>query len=130
MYVTLEWSGIPPRPQTRDTKRNLDLAVRWLDEDGRPFDPAATYTVAINSYRATGGGGHVTKGTGLKPEQLDAITLSSTVKDLRYYLMKWIEQQKVVTPKALGNWKVVPTEWWEKAKAVDYGLLYEGKRLP
>ncbi len=97
--------------------------------DGRPFDLNAPYTVAINSYRATGGGGHITRGTGLKPEDLDALTLSSTVKDLRYYLMKWIEGQGTVTPRALGNWKVVPQEWWEKARATDYAILYEGKRV-
>lgn len=39
-YVTLEWSGIPPRAESLDTKRNLDLAVRWIDEDGKPIDPS------------------------------------------------------------------------------------------
>ncbi|MBN2875535.1 MAG: bifunctional metallophosphatase/5'-nucleotidase, partial [Spirochaetales bacterium] len=33
--------------------------------DGTPFDLAKTYSVAINSYRGSGGGGHLTKGVGL-----------------------------------------------------------------
>jgi len=93
--------------------------------DGTPFDLTKQYKVAINSYRATGGGGHLLKGAGIPKEDLTKRMLSSTVKDLRYFLMKWIEQQKVVTPEALGNWKVVPADWWEKAKERDYKLLYE-----
>ncbi len=42
--------------------------------------------------------------------------------------MKWIEKQGTVTPKAMGNWSVVPKDWWQKAKALDYKVLYEGKR--
>ncbi len=29
-------------------------------ENGKPFDPAKTYLVALNSYRGSGGGGHLT----------------------------------------------------------------------
>lgn len=54
--------------------------------------------------------------------------VSSTIKDLRYYLMKWIEKQGTVAPKAMGNWTVVPSDWWQQAKTLDYQVLYEGKR--
>jgi 2',3'-cyclic-nucleotide 2'-phosphodiesterase/3'-nucleotidase len=50
---------------------------------------------------------------------------SSTIKDLRFFLMKWIEQAQVVDPEPLGNWNVVPADWWEQAKEVDYATLYE-----
>jgi 2',3'-cyclic-nucleotide 2'-phosphodiesterase/3'-nucleotidase len=93
--------------------------------DGTPFDMQKQYKVALNSYRGTGGGGHLTKGAGIPNKELTNRMLSSTIKDLRYFLMKWIEQQQVVTPEALGNWNVVPAEWWEKAKATDYKFLYE-----
>ncbi|MCP4398496.1 MAG: bifunctional metallophosphatase/5'-nucleotidase [bacterium] len=95
--------------------------------DGTPFDVEASYKVAINSYRGNGGGGHLTKGAGIPKEELTSRMLSSTVQDLRYFLMKWIEKQQVVTPEALGNWQVIPTEWWEQAKERDYVLLYESE---
>lgn len=97
--------------------------------DGRPFVASDTYLVAINSYRASGGGGHITRGAGLSEEDIEAAMVSSTIKDLRYYLMKWIEEEGTVTPEAIGNWSVVPVEWWEAAKQTDYKILYEGLRV-
>ena len=97
--------------------------------DGRAFEPGTTYLVAINSYRASGGGGHITRGAGIAEEDLESIMVSSTIKDLRYYLMKWIEEQGTVTPSSLGNWSVVPDDWWKAAKEIDYRILYEGLRV-
>lgn len=91
---------------------------------GRPFDPQATYKVAINSYRGAGGGDHLTTGAGIPREQLTGRIVSSTQKDLRYFLMKWIEKTEVITPKAFGNWTVVPEKWWQVAKERDYKLLF------
>ncbi len=95
--------------------------------DGRAFDMNATYLVAINSYRGNGGGGHLTKGVGLSKDEIKARLKSSTIKDLRYYLMKWIEEQGTVTPKALGNWSIVPADWVKGAVQRDYKLLYPAK---
>jgi len=92
--------------------------------NGSPFDLQKKYKAAINSYRGTGGGGHLTTGAGIPPKELQKRVLHSTEKDLRYFMMKWIEKKKTITPKALGNWKVIPIDWWEKAKAKDYDLLY------
>jgi len=51
---------------------------------------------------------------------------SATIKDLRYYIMKWIEKQTaVLEPVPIGNWKVIPTDWATKAKAADMPLLYK-----
>lgn len=97
--------------------------------DGRPFDMNETYIVAINSYRGNGGGGHLTKGAGLPADQLEEYVKSSTVKDLRYLLMKWIEERGTVDPQADNNWKVIPESWAEQAQETDYGLLFEGKRV-
>lgn len=92
--------------------------------DGSAFDPNKTYRVAINSYRGSGGGGHLTKGVGLTKEEIAKRTTSSTIKDLRYYLMKWIEQHEVVSPERLENWKIVPEAWAQEAAQKDYTLLY------
>jgi 2',3'-cyclic-nucleotide 2'-phosphodiesterase/3'-nucleotidase len=103
------------------------LTIRGFS-DGRPFDLDETYMVAINSYRGNGGGGHLTRGAGIDAEQLSMRINSSTVKDLRYYLLKTIENSGSVTPKADGNWSVVPEAWWENARERDYASLFEGKK--
>jgi 2',3'-cyclic-nucleotide 2'-phosphodiesterase/3'-nucleotidase len=92
--------------------------------DGKSFDFNKKYTVAVNSYRGNGGGGLLTEGAKILHDQLAGRVIHSTQKDLRYYLMKWIEEKKTVTPEILNNWKVIPTEWWEKAKEKDYKLLF------
>jgi len=92
---------------------------------GQPFEPDKTYKVAINSYRGNGGGGHLTVGAGIAKEALADRIVTATERDLRYFLMKWIERERVVTPRALGNWQVVPADWWQAGKARDFQLLYE-----
>jgi 2',3'-cyclic-nucleotide 2'-phosphodiesterase/3'-nucleotidase len=93
--------------------------------NGSPFDMNKKYKVAINSYRGAGGGGHLQKGAGIPKAEISNRMLSSTTKNLRYYLTKWIEEKKTVNPEPLNNWKVVPAEWWQQAKTRDYKLLYE-----
>ncbi|MDP4190128.1 MAG: bifunctional UDP-sugar hydrolase/5'-nucleotidase [Bacteroidota bacterium] len=95
--------------------------------DGTPFKLKKTYNVAVNSYRGNGGGGHLTEGAKIPKDKLSLRIVNSTEKDLRYFLMKWIENKKIVTPKAFGNWKVIPEQWWENAKKRDYKLLYESR---
>lgn len=97
--------------------------------DGRPFETDALYSVALNSYRGNGGGGHLTLGAGIPVELLPDRIVRSSDNDLRYYLMKWIEKQQVVTPKALGNWKIVPENYYNKGRKRDYHLLFESGRI-
>ena len=92
--------------------------------DGRNFDLSSTYKAAVNSYRGNGGGGHLTRGAGIPQEQLASRVLDSTEKDLRYYMMKWIEKQGTVSPNILNNWKVVPEDWWQRGKEKDYKILF------
>jgi 2',3'-cyclic-nucleotide 2'-phosphodiesterase/3'-nucleotidase len=92
--------------------------------DGRSFSMADTYLVAINSYRGTGGGGHLTKGAGLTKAEIDGRLMSSTIKDLRYYLMKWIEDEGTVEPAPIGNWSLKPVEWTDAAAKRDFALIY------
>ncbi|MCL6493960.1 MAG: bifunctional metallophosphatase/5'-nucleotidase [Ignavibacterium sp.] len=93
--------------------------------DGRKFEPDSKYKVALNSYRGNGGGGHLTRGAKISKEELSKRIISSTEKDLRYYMMKWIEEKKSVEPKLLGNWKVVPENFWLSGKQKDYKLLFK-----
>lgn len=98
--------------------------------DGRVFNPEETYTVAINSYRGSGGGGHLQKGAGIDANVIRTMQLvnGATTKDLRYFLLKWFEGQKdIVTVAPIGNWAVEPTDQAAIGIANDYPLLYPKK---
>lgn len=91
---------------------------------GRSFDRKAIYKVAVNSYRGSGGGGHLTRGAGLTPEEIQNRLLTSTEKDLRYYILQYIEAKKVITPKTYNNWKIIPADWVQTASKREYVLLF------
>ena len=92
--------------------------------DGTPFDYDKVYKVALNSYRGNGGGDLLTKGAGIPKEDLAKRIVFSTDKDLRYYLMKHIEQVKVLNPVVLNQWKFIPEEWVKDASKRDFQLLF------
>jgi len=93
--------------------------------NGSSFKLNENYKVAINSYRGNGGGGHLTKGAGIPKEDLSTRVITSTDKDLRFYMMKWIEKKKKITPKIIGNWKVLPDNYWKTGEENDYNILYK-----
>jgi 2',3'-cyclic-nucleotide 2'-phosphodiesterase/3'-nucleotidase len=97
--------------------------------DGSEFDLNKKYVVAIHSYRGSGGGGHLTKGAGIPKEKLADRILTSTDKDLRYQVMKWIEEKKNINPEIISKWKVVPEDWWKKGREKDYQILF-GESYP
>lgn len=93
--------------------------------DGSVFKMDSKYKVAINSYRGNGGGGHLTKGVGIQQNELSSRILSATDLDLRYYMMRWIENKGEVNPSCNMNWKVVPGELWKAGKNNDLVLLFQ-----
>jgi len=92
--------------------------------DGRPFDKNKMYKVAVNSYRGNGGGGHFTEGAGIDKEDLRSRVIASTDRDLRYYILKYIEEKKTINPVIINNWKIIPEKWVKAAKAKEYPLLF------
>ena len=92
--------------------------------DGKTFDLDHKYLVALNSYRGNGGGGHLVEGAGIAPEELVDRLVNTTTKDLRYNMMKWIEERKVITPKPSGQWTVIPGYLFESGKKQDYPILF------
>ena len=92
--------------------------------DGTPFDMDKMYKVAVNSYRGNGGGELLTKGAGISQDELKERIIHSTDKDLRYYLMQYIEQKKVIEPRTLNQWKFIPEEWAAPASKRDYEFLF------
>ena len=95
--------------------------------DGSPFQMDHIYKVALNSYRGNGGGELLTKGSGIPQEKLKERIIFSTDKDLRFYLMQYIEKKGTLDPRALNQWKFVPEEWVKPAAERDYEYLFGGK---
>ncbi|HZY25827.1 MAG TPA: bifunctional UDP-sugar hydrolase/5'-nucleotidase [Bacteroidales bacterium] len=95
--------------------------------DGRPFDKNKMYKVAVNSYRGNGGGGHFTEGAGIEKDELRKRLLTSTDRDLRYYILKYIEAKKTIDPVPMNNWKIIPENWVKAAMAPEYFLLFGSK---
>ncbi len=92
--------------------------------DGREFCPDSTYIVAINSYRANGGGDLLTKGAGISHKELKSRIVNATDKDLRYYLIKYIEANPEIKVTTLTNWKFVPEDIASDAIETDRNLLF------
>ena len=102
--------------------------VRILQmSDGTPFDEEKWYKVAVNSYRGNGGGELLTRGAGIPHDSLESRIIYRSEKDQRYYLMKEIERQGTITPKANNNWRFVPDSLVRPAAERDMQLLF-GKK--
>lgn len=69
--------------------------------DGRPFDPEATYRVAMTSYRSSGAGGLLTEGAGVDPASLPSLAL---FKDIRSLVGEYLGLSGPYTPTADTNW--------------------------
>lgn len=97
--------------------------------DDRSFSPDSTYTVAINSYRANGGGNLLSDGAGISREELKKRIVSATDKDLRYYLIDYIEKHPDIEVQTIHNWKFIPDGIAEKAAEIDRELLFSPQSL-
>ncbi|PCG19458.1 bifunctional UDP-sugar hydrolase/5'-nucleotidase [Brachyspira sp. G79] len=109
------------------TKPNGEKVTIESLSDGREFELDKEYKVAVNSYRGSGGGGHLTQGAAidLKTLQDMDLVLKSTDKDLRYYIINWFENQNgAITVEKLNNWKVIPNDYLQAGIKKDYKLLY------
>ncbi len=93
--------------------------------NGEPFDENKWYVVAMNSYRANGGGELLTQGAGIPRDSLAGRTLTMTPLDLRHYLTQEIERMETVDPKPNNNWRFVPEAWAEPALKRDRKILFK-----
>lgn len=87
--------------------------------DGTPFDLNKDYTVAINSYQASGGGNFIPVGLGWDEATLKAHTLESKPKDVRRYVAEYIQMLHTVKPHLRGDWEVIPINWWYRGMETD-----------
>jgi len=101
-----------------------DMIVVTRLSNGQPFDPDREYAVVMNSYRASGGGNHLSVGAGIQEGEGKKEKGKSSDVDFRYLLMEWIREQGTVDPVAGNNWKVVPEEWIRAAAPRDRARLF------
>lgn len=92
---------------------------------GQPFDEAKTYNVAMNSYRANGGGELMTRGAGIPKDQIDSRIVYRSTTNMRTELMKEIEKQGTIDPQPGHNWRFVPEKWAKPALKRDRELLFK-----
>lgn len=92
--------------------------------DDTAFDPTAIYTVAVNSYRANGGGSLLTEGAGLPASDLQNRIINSTDRDLRFYMIELLKREKHVKAECYTNWHFIPTDVVKNAIITDKEILF------
>lgn len=92
--------------------------------DGTPFDTKKEYRVAVNSYRAGGGGGHLTEGAGIPKEELQERIVWSTDRDLRHYITEAIRRDGGIHAKSPKLWHFEPADVLQPLIDNDRRLLF------
>ena len=94
---------------TVDFSKPLGSRVNVISfTDGRPFNEDATYTAAMASYRANGGGDLLLEATGLHLEQLEGIFIEKygPVKEMLYEFFRG-EKKTAASLAAVSDWKIL-----------------------
>lgn len=92
--------------------------------NGKPFSEDEWYNVAMNSYRANGGGELITRGAGISKDSLESRIVFRSELDQRHYLMEEIKRLGTIHAKANNNWRFVPEAWVKPAIERDYKLIF------
>jgi 2',3'-cyclic-nucleotide 2'-phosphodiesterase / 3'-nucleotidase len=92
--------------------------------NGQPFDLKKSYRVALNSYRGSGGGGHLSQGSGLSKQAVADRLIQASEMDFRFLLTDWIRKKGTIEPKAANNWKTIPADWTKLAAERDFRRLF------
>lgn len=108
---------------TKPAGRRISIASM---ADGRPFDPARMYKVAMTSYRASGGG-DLLKAVGIDGEARTVRRYPEIRKMLYDYLMKngSIDPEEIGDAKVVGRWRFVPEKIAGPAMKADMALLFK-----
>lgn len=97
--------------------------------DGTPFDEDTEYNVAVTSYRASGGGGILSKGAGIDTGKIEerVVEYYPEIRELLYdYLLekKSIDSESSGNRDLIGAWKFVPETVVSEAMDEDMKLLF------
>ena len=84
-----------------DLSKAVGSRITTLTYAGAPIDPAATFVVAINNYRAGGGGNY--------PHTKDAPVVYNRQVEIRQLLINWVTAQGTVDPSTFFtvDWRLV-----------------------
>lgn len=104
-------------------QRGNRIAITSLD-NGRPFSMLATYTVAMHSYRASGGTEFLTKGAGIPHEELPKRKVFESKHDQRFHLIKYIKENPTAFTLKESNWRFIPEDITTQALLRDKRLLF------
>lgn len=91
--------------------------------NGAIFDLNKIYTVALTSYRASGGGDLLTKGSGIAREDLQS-RIVARLADIREIMYNQIQLDGVLKADKLNHWKFVPEDLSKKLSEADYNMLF------
>ena len=102
--------------------------------DGSAFDMDAVYNVAMTSYRANGGGGHLSQGAGIDTAVIGE-RIVARYPEIREMLYDFIMEHGSITPEIIGNpavighWEFVPSKIARKGIGADMALMFgEGSK--
>ena len=96
--------------------------------DGRAFDPARTFNVAVTSYRASGGGNLLDE-IGIDTDRIDERVVAR-YPEIRNILYDYLKEHGSIDPevigdtRVIGSWKFVPEKWASPALKADLALLF------
>lgn len=106
---------------TRKYGRRVRIDSLW---NGEPFEPDGNYTVALSSYRVSGGGGLFDHGARIDPATaLEGITLGryTFIRDL---IGDFIRDGRRIDAVRCGHWEFVPKEKAAQGIDSDVRLLF------
>ena len=90
--------------------------------DGLPFMIDKTFRVAMTSYRANGGGDLMSKGAGIKPEELDGLILDR-FPGIREMIYTYFTDGGEFIHNAPSNWTFIPAPMAKKMMERDIKLV-------
>jgi len=105
------------------TKTEGDRVTVSSLADGSAFSPDSTYIVAVNSYRANGGGGHF-NAAGITHSKLDSRIITATSRDLRHYMTEWIREKGEIDPAPQSDWQIIPEKWVSESRNREMKILF------
>ncbi|MFE3324052.1 bifunctional metallophosphatase/5'-nucleotidase [Streptomyces sp. NPDC059176] len=78
-----------------DIAKPVGSRIAKLSYDGKPVDPAAQFVLAVNNYRASGGGAF--------PHVAKAQQLWSNSEEIRNTIIQWVQAKGTVDPAAFAS---------------------------
>ncbi len=125
MHPTYNFDSMAGISYTVDISQPAGNRISILQmENGEAFDLNKTYTVALNSYRASGGGGHLQQGAALSKEEAESRITFISEADFRAKMIDHLKGKKDIKPAPRNNWKLIPETLAAKGIENDKRILF------